>query len=50
MIGRLLDAVVINDGRDIAMLCRYLAQHAPELDAIQVEEDGDAYRVELVLR
>lgn len=50
VIGRLLDAVAINDSRDIAMLCRYLAQHAPELDAIRVEEDGDEYRVDLVSR
>ena len=48
VIGRLLDAVAINDSRDISMLCRYLAQHAPELDAIRVEEDDDEYRVELV--
>ena len=48
MIGRLLDAVALNDSRDIAMLCRYLAQRAPELDAIQVEEVGDEYRVELI--
>jgi hypothetical protein len=48
VIGRLLDAVAINDSRDIAMLCRYLAQHAPELDAIRVDEAGDEYRVELI--
>jgi hypothetical protein len=29
------------------MLCRYLAQHAPGLNAIHVEEDGDEYSVEL---
>lgn len=48
VIGRLLDAVAVNDSRDIAMLCRYLGQHAPELDAIRVDDGGDEYRVELV--
>jgi hypothetical protein len=48
VIGQLLDAVSINDSRGIAMMCRYLAQRMPELDAIRVEEDGDEYRVDLV--
>jgi hypothetical protein len=48
VIGRLLEALGVGDSRDIAMLCRYLAQHAPNLDTIRVEEDGDEYHVELV--
>lgn len=48
VIGQLLEAVGINDSRGIAMLCRYLAQRMPQLDAIHVEEDGDEYRVDLV--
>lgn len=48
VIAQLLDAVSINDSRGIAMLCRYLAQRMPELDALRVEEDGDEYRVDLI--
>ena len=48
VIGRLLDALSINDSRAIAMLCRYLAHRVPNLDAIRVEEDGDEYSVDLV--
>lgn len=47
VIGQLLEAVSINDSRGIAMLCRWLAQHVPDLDAIRIEDDGDDYRVEL---
>lgn len=47
IIGQLLEAVSINDSRGIVMLCRWLAQHMPELDAIRVEDDGDEYRVAL---
>lgn len=47
VIGQLLDAVGVNDSRGIAMLCRYLAQRMPELDALRIEEDGDEYRVDL---
>lgn len=47
VIGQLLEALMINDSRGISMLCRYLAQHAPGLNAIHVEEDGDEYSVEL---
>ncbi|MBI5040387.1 MAG: hypothetical protein HZB57_04080 [Gammaproteobacteria bacterium] len=48
VIGQLLDALGINDSRSIVMLCRYLAQHAPDLDVIRVEEDEDNYHVDLV--
>lgn len=47
VIGQLLEALLINDSRGISMLCRYLAQHAPGLNALHVEEDGDEYSVEL---
>lgn len=47
VLGRLLDSVSINDSRGIVMLCRWLAQHVPTLDAIRIEDDGDDYRVEL---
>ena len=47
VIGQLLDAVAINDSRGISMFCRYLAHHAPGLDAIHIEEDGDEYSVDL---
>lgn len=48
VIGQLLEALGINDSRGIAMMCRYLAQRVPELDAIRVEEEGDEYRVDLM--
>lgn len=47
VIGQLLDALRINDRRDLALFCRYLAYHAPTLDAIRVEENGDEYTVGL---
>lgn len=47
ILGQLLEAVSVNDSRGIAMLCRWLAQHVPLLDAIRIEDDGDDYRVEL---
>lgn len=48
VIGQLLDALAINDSRGIAMYCRYLAHHVPDLSDIRVEEDGDEYSVDLV--
>ncbi len=48
VIGQLLEALSVNDSREIAMSCRYLAQHMPELDVIHIDEDGDEYRVNLV--
>ena len=47
VIGQLLEAVSINDSRAIAMLCRWLAQHVPALDAIRIEDTADAYHVDL---
>lgn len=47
VIGQLLEAVNLNDSRGIGMLCRWLAQQVPDLDAIRIEDDGDDYRVEL---
>ncbi len=48
VISQLLDVLDINDSRSIVMLCRYLARHLPELDSINVVEDGDEYQVDLV--
>jgi len=47
VIGQLLEALKINDRRDLALFCRYLAYHAPALDVVRVEEDGDEYTVGL---
>lgn len=47
VIGRLLDTLRVNDRRDLELFCRYLAYHAPTLDAIRIEEDGDEYAVGL---
>ena len=47
VLGRLLEAVSVNDSRGIAMLCRWLAQHVPALDAIRIEDEADDYQVEL---
>lgn len=47
VVGQLIEAVNIGDSRGIAMLCRWLARHVPELDAIRLEDAGDEYRVEL---
>ncbi len=48
VIGQLLNALGINDSRSIVMLCRYLAQHMPDLDIIRIADDGDESHVDLV--
>lgn len=47
VLGRLAAAVNVNDSQTVALLCRWLAQRAPDLDVIRIEEAGDEYRVEL---
>lgn len=50
VIGQLVEAVNINDSRMIGLLCRWLAQHVPALDAVRIEDSGDEYRVGLDYR
>lgn len=47
VIGQLLHAVNSNDSRTLGLLCRWLAQHVPALDAIRIADSGDEVDVEL---
>lgn len=47
VIGELLRALNLNDSRAAAMMCRYLAHRAPDLDRIEIVDTGEAFDVKL---
>lgn len=49
VIGQLLEALRVNDTRDVDMMCRYLAHRMPELDGVHITDEGETFEVTLEL-
>ncbi len=47
VIGQMLEALRVNDKRDVDMMCRYLAHRMPELDGVHIVDEGDTFEVTL---